>query len=60
MLESLANATFRNPIFMLIVFGAIWYMPGEILRRISADKAKKQRDKKQAESIARLYPDENK
>ena len=60
MLESLANATFRNPIFMLILFGAIWYMPGAILRRISADKAKKDRDQRQAESIARLYPDTKK
>ncbi len=59
MLENLANATWRNPIFMLVLFGAIWFMPGAIIRRVNAEKAKKEKERKQAESIAKLYPSKN-
>ncbi len=58
MLEGIANATWRNPIFMLVFFGVIWYVPGLILRRLNEEKMKKLKEKKQKEAIERLYPKE--
>ncbi len=56
MLNNLAEMTWRNPIFMIVLFGAIWFTPGIILRRIAKTKFEKEAAKKQAEKIQRLYP----
>ncbi|KGG12531.1 MULTISPECIES: hypothetical protein [Prochlorococcus] len=58
MLEHLADATWRNPIFMLVFFGAIWYLPGIVIRRMAEKKAKANKERVQSEKIARLYPRE--
>ncbi len=58
MLDILADATFRNPIFMFVFFGTIWFLPGIILRRMNEAKAKERKERLQAEKIARLYPKE--
>ncbi|ABX08741.1 Hypothetical protein P9211_08101 [Prochlorococcus marinus str. MIT 9211] len=56
MLDILAETTIRNPIFMFVFFGVIWFLPGILLRRLNEAKAKKRKETLQAEKIARLYP----
>ena len=33
MIELIASMTWKNPLFMLVFFAVIWYLPGLILRR---------------------------
>ena len=35
MLDLIAYMTWKNPVFMLIFFGMLWYLPGIIVRRRS-------------------------
>ena len=48
--------TWRNPIFMIVFFGIIWYLPGVILRRIAEHRAKENAAENQARKISSLYP----
>ena len=57
MIESLAEMTWKNPIFMLVFFGAIWFIPGILLRRIKQANYEKKKAEKQLERIKSLYPD---
>ena len=56
MLETLLNLTWRNPLFMLVVIGAIWFIPGIVVRRIAEKKYKDSKEEAQAKAISRLYP----
>ena len=56
MLESLAAMTWKNPIFMMVFFGALWFLPGILLRRVAKAKNKEKKEKEQLEKIQRLYP----
>ncbi len=56
MLDGLADITWRNPIFMLVLFGVIWYLPGLILRRVTEAKKIENKKKIQQDKISRLYP----
>ncbi len=56
MLNNLAEMTWRNPIFMIVFFGVVWFTPGIIIRRLAKAKFEKEAAKKQAEKIQRLYP----
>ncbi len=56
MLHNIAEMTWRNPIFMLVFFGSIWFIPGIIIRRISKARFEKQKAQKQLEKIQSLYP----
>ena len=56
MLNNLAEMTWRNPIFMIVFFGVIWFAPGIIIRRLAKAKFEKEAATKQAEKIQRLYP----
>ncbi len=58
--EQLLNMTLRNPIFMIILFASIWYVPGILIRRrVIYLKEKKNRDV-QKNRINSLYPKGNK
>ena len=56
MLDTLLNLTWRNPLFMLVVIGAIWFIPGIVIRRIAEKRYKASKDETQAKAISRLYP----
>ncbi len=56
MLDGLADITWRNPIFMLVLFGVVWYLPGLILRRVTEAKKIENKKKIQQDKISRLYP----
>ena len=51
----LANMTWRNPIFMIVLFGTIWYLPGIILRRRKEHFDQEKRKQLQKEKLDRLY-----
>ncbi|KGG15231.1 MULTISPECIES: hypothetical protein [unclassified Prochlorococcus] len=56
MLDQIAFMTWKNPIFMLVFFSVLWYLPGLIARRrrdYLIDKSKKEQQKK---NIEKLYP----
>ena len=59
MLDQLAGLTWRNPLFMLVFFSVLWYLPGFILRRRKYINDEKNRIKKQQERIDSLYPKKN-
>ena len=52
----LLDMTINNPIFIFAVIIVIWFIPGILVRRISELKKLKQKEKRQADSIKRLYP----
>ncbi len=56
MLDQISNMTIRNPIFMIILFASIWYIPGIILRRRIVFLKEKKQKQKQEERISSLYP----
>ena len=58
MVNQLLQMTWYNPIFMLVAIGALWFVPGIIVRRITEAKSKNLRIKAQEKKIARLYPKE--
>ena len=41
---------------MIVVIGALWFIPGIIVRRIAEKRYEEAREKSQAEKISRLYP----
>tara|TARA_B100000700_G_C14372958_1_gene546851 strand:+ start:290 stop:496 length:207 start_codon:yes stop_codon:yes gene_type:complete len=57
-LDQLLKMTWYNPVFMMVLIGSIWFVPGLIIRRITEDKIKKSQIKDQDQKIARLYPKE--
>ncbi len=59
MFDNFLDLTWRNPIFMMVAIGAVWFIPGIITRRIAENRYKAYKAKSQAEKIARLYPDNN-
>ena len=52
--------TLNNPIFMLVLIGTIWFVPGIIVRRIAEERFNKKKADDQAKAIAKLYPKEEK
>ncbi len=58
MANNLLNMTVNNPIFVFVVLTIIWFLPGIIIRRISAKKLEESRKINQAKAIAKLYPKE--
>ncbi len=56
MLETLLQLTWDNPIFMLVAIGAVWFIPGIVIRRITEKRREVKKREKQAQKIARLYP----
>tara|TARA_A100001037_G_C14699159_1_gene435192 strand:- start:345 stop:488 length:144 start_codon:yes stop_codon:yes gene_type:complete len=41
---------------MLVVIGAIWFIPGIVIRRIAENRYNASKEKAQAQAISRLYP----
>ncbi len=58
MLNIFLDMTVRNPIFMLVVFTIIWFLPGMVVRRLAEKRSNNQKAQKQAEAIDKLYPKE--
>ena len=54
--NDLLDMTINNPIFIFALLTVIWFVPGILVRRISELKKLKQKEKRQADSIKRLYP----
>ena len=59
MWEHFLQMTWYNPIFMMVTIGAIWFIPGIVIRRVKAEKVRIATEKKQQKKIARLYPKDN-
>ena len=60
MLDQIAYMTWKNPIFMLIFFGILWYLPGVIVRRRSQFIYLKNKESARQAKISKLYPKEEK
>ena len=58
MLEKFLQMTWYNPIFMLVLIGSCWFIPGIIVRRIAESRYNASRKEAQARKISRLYPKE--
>ena len=56
MLNTFLDMTWRNPIFMAVAIGTIWFLPGIVVRRIAEKKYMDAKAKKQTKDIERLYP----
>ena len=56
MLNSFLQMTWRNPIFMMVAIGAIWFVPGIIIRKVAEDKYREAQKIEQKKKIASLYP----
>ena len=56
MIEFLAENTWRNPIFMLVLFTVLWFLPGAIYNRVTTYNKTKKKKEVQKKNIARLYP----
>ena len=50
--------TWYNPLFAIVVIGALWFIPGIILRRIIEKAQMEKKKKNQSEAIKKLYPKE--
>ena len=59
MIKLLSDLTLNNPIFMIVFFGAIWYLPGLVLKRRRDFIRQRNKDKDRKEKISRLYPKDN-
>tara|TARA_B100000700_G_C14958372_1_gene815121 strand:- start:40 stop:228 length:189 start_codon:yes stop_codon:yes gene_type:complete len=59
MMHQLVQMTWNNPIFMMVAIGAIWFVPGIIIRRVTAEKLRIAKQKAQEKKIAKLYPKGN-
>tara|TARA_B100000029_G_scaffold488580_1_gene545302 strand:+ start:1105 stop:1248 length:144 start_codon:yes stop_codon:yes gene_type:complete len=44
---------------MLVVIGAIWFIPGIVVRRIAEKRYKASKEEAQAKAISKLYPKNN-
>ncbi len=58
MLHQLANMTWKNPIFMLVFFAVIWYLPGILLRNRREFLAEQKKEELRKSKLERLYPNE--
>jgi len=56
MLEFIADNTWRNPIFMLVFFTTLWFLPGAIYNRVNSHNKLKKKKENQKKKIASLYP----
>ncbi len=56
MLDQIAIMTWKNPIFMIIFFGALWYLPGILLRRRQEYLIQTKKEKARIEKLSKLYP----
>ena len=56
MLDNFLRMTWYNPIFMVVVICAVWFIPGIVIRRIAENRFKIAKAKDQAKRISRLYP----
>ena len=56
MLDQIAIMTWKNPIFMIIFFGALWYLPGILLRRRQEYLIQSKREKARVDKLEKLYP----
>ena len=54
--KTLLEMTWYNPLFMINTIGAIWFIPGIIIRRVAEKRYLASKAKKQADAIERLYP----
>tara|TARA_Y100001968_G_C18868690_1_gene486153 strand:+ start:271 stop:453 length:183 start_codon:yes stop_codon:yes gene_type:complete len=52
----LIDMTINNPIFILALIIVIWFIPGILVRRYNELKKLKKKEKAQADSIRKLYP----
>tara|TARA_Y100001968_G_scaffold175843_1_gene161192 strand:+ start:716 stop:922 length:207 start_codon:yes stop_codon:yes gene_type:complete len=52
----LLDMTINNPIFIFAIITVIWFIPGILVRRINELKRTEQKQKKQADAIRKLYP----
>ncbi len=59
MLDQIAIMTWKNPIFMIIFFGALWYLPGILLRRRQEYLIQTKKEKARIEKLSKLYPSKN-
>jgi len=59
MLDTLLDLTWRNPLFMLVFIGFIWFIPGIVVRRIAESRYKASKAEAQAKAISKLYPKKN-
>ena len=57
--NTLLDMTINNPIFIFAFITVIWFIPGIIVRRINEIKNINKKKKIQADSIKRLYPEDN-
>ncbi len=48
--------TWGNPIFMIVVITAIWFIPGIVIRRLVEKQLIKKKKLDQEKRIASLYP----
>ena len=59
MIDIFLKMTWGNPIFMIVAIGAIWFVPGIVIRRLAEERYKASKQKAQAKKIASLYPPKN-
>ena len=48
--------TWRNPPFMALAIGLLWFVPGILFRGMAEKKIIKEKEDKRKEKISRLYP----
>ena len=53
----LLDMTINNPLFIFTLITVTWFIPGIIVRRFNDFKRLKNKKKKQADDIKKLYPD---
>ena len=53
---ALLDMTINNPLFIFALITVIWFIPGILVRRYNEIKQIKKKEKKQADSIKKLYP----
>jgi len=56
MLQQLSYMTWKNPIFMLVFFSVIWFLPGILIRRRVEFLNTKKREAERASRLSKLYP----
>ena len=56
MFDQIAYMTWKNPIFMLLFFGILWYLPGLIVRRRSEFLYLKRKEAARQDKLSKLYP----
>ncbi len=54
--DILLDMTINNPIFVFAIITVIWFTPGILIRRINELKQIRQKKKRQADAIKKLYP----